>query len=425
MTKAKRKRRSSLVWKHITVILAALLVGFATYFALAPLFGYVIDQEYMTDAKEQERVEQALESFKAFVEEKGINSTDMDSVIEWVRNNDNFKLLLLEGVETDTVPDTQKYDYSIVVDFADQSVLVAVQDYSEVLYLLGDIAAIGIAILIFILLVMIYYQAEIARIMRLSRDVKAIAGGDLQGQISRTGSDEIAQLAGHVDGMRDSILQKMEEKEQAWRANQDLITSISHDIRTPLTSLLGYLELIESHQENLTEEQKRYLAVCSENAGRIKRQSDELFNYFLAYGHKEEAVPLQEYDANVLFEQLLAERFMTAELSNVQLEYSISPELAKVRVYTNVDYLSRVLDNLYSNILKYADPAEPATFRVEYRDRVIVMTGENKIAKRSGRVESTKLGLLTCESIMHSLQGSFRTQSQGNTFTVVLVLPTK
>ena len=167
------------------------------------------------------------------------------------------------------------------------------------------------------------------------------------------------------------------------------------------------------------------MAVCSENAGRIKRQSDELFNYFLAYGHKEEAVPLQEYDANVLFEQLLAERFMTAELSNVQLEYSISPELAKVRVYTNVDYLSRVLDNLYSNILKYADPAEPATFRVEYRDRVIVMTGENKIAKRSGRVESTKLGLLTCESIMHSLQGSFRTQSQGDTFTVVLVLPTK
>jgi len=137
------------------VILAALLVGFPTYFALAPLFGYVIDQEYMTDAKEQERVEQALESFKAFVEEKGISSTDMESVIEWVRNNDNFKLLLLEGVETDTVPDTQKYDYSIVVDFADQSVLVAVQDYSEVLYLLGDIAAIGIAILIFILLVMI------------------------------------------------------------------------------------------------------------------------------------------------------------------------------------------------------------------------------------------------------------------------------
>ena len=425
MTKAKRNRRSSLVWKHIAVILVALLVGFAAYFALAPLFGYVIEQEYMTDAKEQERVEEALQSFKGFVEENQINSTDMESVIEWVRDNDNFKLLLLEGVESDTVPDTQKYDYSIIVDFADQSVLVAVQDYSEVLYLLGDVAAIGIAILIFILLVMIYYQAEIARIMRLSRDVKAIAGGDLQGQISKSGYDEIAQLAGHVDGMRDSILQKMEEKEQAWRANQELITSISHDIRTPLTSLLGYLELIESHQENLTDEQKKYLSVCSENAGRIKRQSDELFNYFLAYGHKENAVPLQEYNAAVLFEQLLAERFMSAELSNVQLEYNVSAELANVRVYTNVDYLSRVLDNLYSNIIKYADPKESAVFRVEYRDRVIVMTGENRIAKHSGKVESTKLGLLTCESIMHSLQGSFRTQKQNDTYTVVLVLPTK
>ena len=423
--KGKRKRRSSLVWKHIGVLLVALLAAFATYFALSPLFGYVIEQEYMTDAKEQERVEAALESFKKYVEENQISSTDMESVIEWVKSNDNFKLILLEGVDSETVPDTQKYDYSIVVDFKDQSVLVAVQDYSEVLYLVGDILAVGVAILIFIILVILYYQTELARIMRLSRDVKAIAGGDLQGAIAQNGYDEIAMLAEHVDGMRDSIVQKMEEKEQAWKANQDLITSISHDIRTPLTSLLGYLELIEAKQDNLTEEQKKYLAVCSENAGRIKRQSDELFNYFLAYGHREDAVALQEYNAAVLFEQLLSECFMAAELSNLQLEYLVSPSLSKVLVYTNVDYLSRVLDNLHSNLVKYADPAFVAEFRVEYKDGTVILTGTNKIAHHSGRVESTKLGLLTCESIMHSLQGSFHTQKQNDVFTVTLTLPTK
>ncbi len=422
--KKKKRRGYSLVWKHIGVIMAALTAAFATYFALSPLFGYVIEQEYMTDAKEQERIEEALESFKDFVEENQISSTDMESVFEWVKNNDNIKLMLL-GVDSETVPDTQKYDYSIIVDFADQSVLVAVQDYSEVLYLIGDVLAVGVAILIFIFLVIIYYQSEIARIMRLSRDVKSIAGGDLQGKIHKIGNDEIAQLAEHVDGMRDSILQKMDEKEQAWRANQELITSISHDIRTPLTSLLGYLELIDLHPENLTEEQKKYLAVCSENASRIKRQSDELFNYFLAYGHREEEIALQQYNAAVLFEQLLSERFMSAELTNVQLEYHVSDALARIDVYTNVDYLSRVLDNLYSNLVKYADPTSPAVFRVEYRDGMIVMTGENKIADRVGKVESTKLGLLTCESIMLRLKGSFRTQKQEDTFTVELTLPSK
>jgi signal transduction histidine kinase len=422
--KKKKRRGYSLVWKHIGVIMAALTAAFATYFALSPLFGYVIEQEYMTDAKEQERIEEALESFKEFVEENQISSTDMESVFEWVKNNDNIKLMLL-GVDSETVPDTQKYDYSIIVDFADQSVLVAVQDYSEVLYLIGDVLAVGVAILIFIFLVIIYYQSEIARIMRLSRDVKSIAGGDLQGKIHKIGNDEIAQLAEHVDGMRDSILQKMDEKEQAWRANQELITSISHDIRTPLTSLLGYLELIDLHPENLTEEQKKYLAVCSENASRIKRQSDELFNYFLAYGHREEEIALQQYNAAVLFEQLLSERFMSAELTNVQLEYHVSDALARINVYTNVDYLSRVLDNLYSNLVKYADPAFPAVFRVEYRDGMIVMTGENKIADRVGKVESTKLGLLTCESIMLRLKGSFRAQKQEDTFTVELTLPSK
>ncbi len=421
----KRKYRSSLLWKHIAVIVVALAIGFGTFFALSPLFRYVIEQEYMTDDKERERIEQVLVNFKSYVEQNNIRSSDMDTIMDWVRQHDNFKLIVLEGVESDTVPDTQKYDYSIEVNFSDKSVLVAVQDYAEVLYLLGDILAIGVAIILFILIVIVYYQAEISRIMRLSRDVKAIAGGDLQGKIGNHGNDEIAQLADHVGGMRDSILQKMEEKEQAWRANQDLITSISHDIRTPLTSLLGYLELMDAHKENLTEEQQKYLSVCSENAGRIKRQSDELFNYFLAYGHKDETVPLESYDAAVLFDQLLSERFLSAELSNVQLEYQLSPSLAGVRVYTNVDYLSRVLDNLYSNLVKYADHQSPAVFRVEYRDRMVVMTGENKIAKRSGKVESTKLGLLTCESIMHTLQGSFRTQKQGDTFTVVLALPTK
>ncbi len=428
MTKAvkkKRKYRSSLLWKHIAVVLVAIVIGFVAYFALAPLFQHVIEQEYMTDDKERERIEEVLVNFKSYVEQSNISTSDMDAIIDWTKQNKNFKVIVLEGIESDTVPDTQKYDYSIEVNFSDRSVLVAVQDYAEVLNMLGDIIAIGVAIVLSVLIVIVYYQAEISRIMRLSRDVKVIARGDLQGKIGKHGNDEIAQLAEHVDGMRDSILQKMEEKEQAWRANQDLITSISHDIRTPLTSLLGYLELIDTHSENLTEEQQKYLSVCCENASRIKRQSDELFNYFLAYGHKDDAVPLEQYNAAVLFDQLLSERFLSAELSNVQMEYRLSPSLGDVRVYTNVDYLSRVLDNLYSNIVKYADHQSPAVFRVEYRDRMVVVTGVNKIAKRSGKVESTKLGLLTCESIMHSLQGSFRTQKQDDTFTVVLALPTK
>lgn len=427
MTERVKKKRhsSSLLWKHVAVIVVALAIGFAAYFALAPLFRYVIEQKYLTDDKERERVEEVLVNFKSWVEQSDISSDNMDAMLNWFKENKNFKLIVLEGVEADTVPDTQKYDYSIEVEFSDKTAVVAAQDYSEMLNALGDIMAIIVAVVLFILIVIVYYQAEISRIMRLSRDVKAIARGDLQGKIGKHGNDEIAQLAEHVDGMRDSILQKMDEKEQAWRANQDLITSISHDIRTPLTSLLGYLELMDAHRDNLTDEQQRYLAVCCENAGRIKRQSDELFNYFLAYGHKDQEVLLEQYNAAVLFDQLLSERFMSAELSNVQLHYELSPSLEGVRVYTNVDYLSRVLDNLYSNIVKYADHQSPATFCVEYRDRMVIVTGENKIAKRSGKVESTKLGLLTCESIMHSLQGSFRTQKQGDTFTVVLALPTR
>jgi signal transduction histidine kinase len=423
--KKKRKRRSSLLWKHIVVIFVALIIGFAAFFALSPLFRYVIEREYMTEDKEQARVEQLLANFKNYVEQNQISSTDMEAINDWVKSNDNFKLIMLEGVESDTVPDTQKYDYSVEVNFTDKSVLVAVQDYSEVLFLLGDVLAVGVSIVLFILVVIVYYQAEISRIMRLSRDVKAIAGGDLQGRIGKMGNDEIAQLADHVDGMRDSILQKMEEKEQAWRANQDLITSISHDIRTPLTALLGYLELLEMQDANLTEEQKKYLEVASENAGRIKRQSDDLFNYFLAYGHRTEEISMQSYRADVLFEQLLGERFTPADLANQSFACNISAELAGVQVQTNVDYLVRVLDNLYSNIVKYADRDYPVELNVALRGKMAVITVQNRIAPVTPGVESTKLGLLTCESIMERLHGSFRTENDGSTFTVVIALPIK
>ena len=140
---------------------------------------------------------------------------------------------------------------------------------------------------------------------------------------------------------------------------------------------------------------------------------------------EDQEILLEQYNAALLFDQLLSERFMSAELSHVQMQYELSPSLQGVYVYINVDYLSRVLDNLYSNIVKYADHQSPAVFYVEYRDRMVIVTGENKISKRSGKVESTKLGLLTCESIMHSLKGSFRTQRKDDTFTVVLSLPTQ
>ena len=233
----KKKLRFSLIWKHIAVVFIALIVGFSCYFALNPLFDYVIEREYMSEDKERERIEEVLVNFKSWAEQSQISSSDMDAMLDWFKENKNFKLIVLEGVEADTTPDTQKYDYSIEVQFTDQTVLVAVQDYAEVLYFLGDILAGALSILLFILVVIVYYQAEISRIMRLSRDVKAVANGNLNGEILISGRDEITLLAEHVDGMRDSVVQRMREKEQAWRANQDLITSISHDIRTPLTAL--------------------------------------------------------------------------------------------------------------------------------------------------------------------------------------------
>ena len=99
--------------------------------------------------------------------------------------------------------------------------------------------------------------------------------------------------------MRASLLHKTEEEQKALKQNSDLITAISHDIRNPLTALLGYLDII-SAQRDLPPDTASYLAACQERAGRIKQLTDELFRYSLLFSNDELPMRLETYDAYVL-----------------------------------------------------------------------------------------------------------------------------
>ena len=115
----------------------------------------------------------------------------------------------------------------------------------------------GVVVLVSVLL---WYTNRLTRrIIRLSQEAAGVGAGDLEGIITVDGVDEIAALAADIDGMRDSIIERMGNEKRAWEANSELITAMSHDIRTPMTSLIGYLGLLSNRKTLTEEEQGRYL----------------------------------------------------------------------------------------------------------------------------------------------------------------------
>ena len=244
------------------------------------------------------------------------------------------------------------------------------------------------------------------RIIRLSREAGAIGGGDLEAPINTAGVDELSMLASEMDHMRDAVIERMSGERRAWEANSELITAISHDIRTPMTSLLGYLELLNESGD--AERSAQFARSAYDKALELKDLTDELFKYFLVFGRAELQMDRERYDARLLLEQLLGE----AEFDLTDAGFAVRRIEFTGECEIEVDplYLKRVLDNLVSNAKKYAERTEPLMIVSELADGELSVTMSNTVGKSAPRVESTKIGLRTCEKIMQGMNGRFETR---------------
>jgi len=306
------------------------------------------------------------------------------------------------------------------MQFADGSYYVRIEDNTSVREdNLNRIIAILLGSIAFTAVMFTYIRRLTSRIIRLSREAGAIGGGDLEAPISVEGEDELSQLAGEMDHMRDAVIERMSGERRAWEANSELITAISHDIRTPMTSLLGYLELLN---ESGDEERKRQFARSAyDKAVELKDLTDELFKYFLVFGRAEVQMNLERFDARLLLEQMLGE----AEFDLTDAGFAVQRIEFAGECAVEVDplYLKRVLDNLVSNAKKYAEKSEPLLIVSELSEGKLSVTVSNTVAKAAPRVESTKIGLRTCEKIMETMHGVFETRRDGQHFAAEFTLP--
>ena len=308
------------------------------------------------------------------------------------------------------------------VAFADGVFRVSLTEYSETPYYSGiTMIALTLASLTLLAVNLTYNRSLTNSIIRLSREVQRVENSESLAAIQTDREDELGDLARSVERMRRSIIQRMQGEQEALTANAGLITAISHDIRTPLTALMGYLDLLEGGQYQTEEQMKKYLSASSERARQLKSLTDELFRYFLVFGQPEREIALEEYDAVILLEQLLGEHIIRLQSMGWEVQSFPLDEECTVRV--NLQYLQRVVDNLFSNVLKHGDLGRSVVVMARLEGDMLKIIVSNGIPARPTVAESTRIGLQTCRKLLERMGGSFETRQDARRFLAEAALP--
>ena len=414
-------------------IVLAVLTAVAVFFLIAGLGNLAVDRIYMSPEAVSSRKAEIYSRFSAYVSARGISGEDSAAVAEWNADHEYSTVYVYEGevqnarpvsnaLNNDRPPYSGQYGKLYPMRFADGLYYIAIADSSQGReYALNRMIAIILASVAFVGIMLWYVSRLSMRIIRLSREAEIIGGGDLEHVIGASGEDEVGMLAAEMDHMRRSVIERMSSERQAWEANSELITAISHDIRTPMTSLIGYLGLLSETGFEDAERARQFTASAYGKAMELKDLTDELFKYFLVFGRSDPDMNMELFDGALLMDQLISEAEF--DLSDAGFRMNRIGQAEECAVTVDALYLKRVLDNLVSNIKKYADPSMPVVVLTERKDGVLSTCVSNVVLKRTRQVESTRIGLRTCEKIMSLMGGSFAVTRDEDHFAAQVNIP--
>lgn len=264
---------------------------------------------------------------------------------------------------------------------------------------------------IFVVLFLSLLSGRISYLLRITEAVRALDVKQMEDAVPIEGEDELAELA---DTIRLVFASKreLEQKEQELRMErEEWIRSLSHDIRTPLTSILSYSELLQNKEGLKKEEMDAYLSLVKGKAEQIRDLTDQLLGQETGKREHVENVRFLMEQMAEEWEELLEESFICqVDLSQCQAEAGS----------LNIQDLRRIFDNLISNVERYADPAEPVFLQITAKNGVLTLMQKNKIKEEmdGNAADSHKLGLQGIRRMTERHGGDLEIQNQEGGFQI-------
>ena len=295
-----------------------------------------------------------------------------------------------------------------------------------------------LGILLFSVTFMILQEPYIRYISRISEAVQNISEGDLNTVIDVIGDDEFSSMAANLNHMAADIKKLMEKERESERTKNELITNVAHDLRTPLTSIIGYLELLAGNQQVPADMQHKYIEIAYGKSRRLQKLIEDLFG-FTKLNCGKIAMHVGQIDIVKLLGQLVEEAY--PNFVEKGLSYDLQSNVPAKIINADGNLLARLFDNLIGNAIKYgADGkrvlvkihAESETVTVSVTNYGYVIPADelplifNKFYRveqsRSSSTGGTGLGLAIVKEIvdMHGGTISVASDLNGTVFTVKL-----
>ena len=254
-------------------------------------------------------------------------------------------------------------------------------------------------------------------ISRISSAIQNISEGDLNTAIEVRGDDEFTAMAVNLNKMVGDIRNLMDKEREAERTKNELITNVAHDLRTPLTSIIGYLELLSGKVEIPAEMQKKYIDIAYAKSKRLEKLIEDLFG-FTKMNYGKVAMHVSKVDIVKLLSQLLEEFYPSFKDKNLsyELQSNVPGKVITAdgkRVLVQIHAEEEVVTVSVTNY-GYVIPADelPLLFNKFYRVE----------QSRSTNTGGTGLGLAIAKNIVDMHGGTIQVTSDlnGTVFTVRL-----
>ena len=312
---------------------------------------------------------------------------------------------------------------TVIVDFYHSSVFIFPY------FLFSLFVSVGL----FLLILLFFINRKMKQVMLLKQEILRMSAGDLSTPLVSSGVDEIGVLSRELDHLRLTLDQNIRQEQEAHQSNRELIAALSHDLRTPLTVLHGYLDIL--HLNRNPEMQNTYVTRCLQKTDDIRRLTDRMFEYALVYDASEpEQIRMISFSLSRLLE-LFREQMDFLELAGFHTDISFpdadtsditTPDALTIQA--DPELCKRILNNLFSNILKYGSKQETVTLSMQLppeinKDAALCLALKNTVKPEHSAVESNRIGLKSSTRNMERMGGKLVVFQTDTFFEVTLSFP--
>lgn len=429
-------------------LVISFLISIAFYLVLSTLINVFMQNHFGSEEFYRKNNKDLANRFSTFIEQKSIRSDDWYSLRRWAESNDVYQLTIyhdramifrydknnknanyqreasINSINLENAPKTLYSDVNEIgeqvyeITFADYKCDVTfIGNYADNYYLISKIISLMLPMILFNLILLYAVNRKLHYMRELSQQIKALTQGDFTSSIRLKGNDDLTAMAMDIDALRLSFVQKLKQSIQMQEERRDIITAMSHDMRTPMTPLLVYLQMLDEHKYTDEVQHNQYVSKSLEKALQLKTLSDNMFSYLLL--DKDSDIEMVTISMKEAFYDQLSGMFDYLGENGFTIDADIDMQDVFIRV--NMDYMYRIFDNLVSNIQKYADPEQYLTVKLYCEYGKVVLHLRNSINYLADYSASTGFGVKNIKKMTSNMSAEFIEAKKSDRYDTIIL----